>query len=128
MRTLLILILTVIIIACEVPKNENQSKIFDSWSLISIGGGFFQPEEFNIGDIIWVFETNELLVVYINISLSNNSKVPLHNDGVYDYILNDGSLTIKGVDYSYYFVDKLLVLTDDPAADGPIIKFSIYPD
>ena len=103
----------------DLPANS----IAGTWNLRTFQCCLFQTEQFNQGDIIWKFNSNEILEVNINIVLEDESQIPIQENGSFSYDFNQTSVVIDNTEYDFTLENDQLILSDDPEVDGPIIIF-----
>ena len=121
-RFLLILVLLLSLSNCE-SDDAQSNDLAGSWNLMSFQCCLFESEVFDQGDIIWTFNTDNTLDVIVNITLIENSQVPIQENSTVSYSLTSNTVLLQSVEYDYFFEEGQLYLTDDPEVDGSIIIF-----
>jgi hypothetical protein len=100
---------------------NNENSIIGTWSLLKFEPGFSPTENFNNGDIIWIFQQNGTVNITIDISISSS---PIKQSGSYNYSLTERRILIGDTEYDYEFNKSILVISDNPSADGFRAEFS----
>ncbi|NNF82628.1 MAG: hypothetical protein HKO96_02450 [Flavobacteriaceae bacterium] len=117
------IILLFFVFSCN-DDDINNDQFLGTWSLINYQCCKFSPEIFSPERINYTFFPNFSLDVQITGELGNESLVPIQENGIYSYSLELNKITIDGREYDYSFEEDLLILMDNPEADGPIIIFT----
>lgn len=113
-----ILILSILISFVNCSNNNNESdenSIIGTWNLLKFESGFSPIENYNNGDIIWVFQQNGTVNVTINSSIASS---PIKPRGSYNYSLTGSRILIGDTEFDYEFNKSLLIISDNPSADG----------
>ncbi|MFZ6050669.1 hypothetical protein [Halocola ammonii] len=112
---------------CENPPNSENS-IQGYWSQTMMANGLAGYQEFEPGEIIWTFSSNNQVTLEFNIPDSEvEQNLPLE-PGTHTYTIEDGQ--VKFADqtswYDYYFENGQLIIENDPEADGPRMEFEEF--
>lgn len=125
----LLLILSVLffITSCnegEIKQEEplqKENSIYNKWDLVKYEPGFSPIQNFNSGLISWSFQQNNILQVETDDSIDS---APLKRKGEYNFLTNEGRISIDNVTYDFSIHENTLVISDDPSSDGFKITFS----
>jgi hypothetical protein len=117
----LILSILLSFINCSNNIDNNENSIIGTWNLLKFEPGFSPTENFNNGDIIWVFQQNETVNITIDTSISSS---PIKPSGNYNYSLSESRILIGDTEYDYEFNKNILIISDNPSADGFRAEFS----
>ncbi len=90
--------------------------IISRWSVIDAGS--MVREQYQVGEIILEFKTNNILIVKTNISLPENSQIPFKTNTTYQYKNNTLSID-EGGSYDCFVYNGHLILDGGSAYDGP---------
>ena len=126
MKTVYIfLFLLVILSSCDDDNDVNIDNPFlGEWHLISLTGGFSPTETYQVGDIIWGFNSDDSLEIEISTNISNQSRLPIKNDTTLSYSYDSLHLVVGNNNYEYRLEnnDSTLKLYDELASDGIMME------
>ena len=103
--------------------NVTTENLQGKWHMLSHECCLLSQESFSRDQIVWEFLPDGTVKVAIKVALPENSPLPITADGSFDYVTNTGKLTVNNITYDLRFESGVLVLSDSPESDGPIIRF-----
>lgn len=116
----------------EVNNSENpsnsQNSIQGSWSQTMMVNGLAGYQEFELGEIIWTFSSNNQVTLEFNIPDSEvEQSLPLE-PGTHTYTIEDGQVKFEDHTswYDFYFENGNLIIENDPEVDGPRMEFEEF--
>jgi len=123
--TIFILIST-ISLSCskDNPKEFNSINPFlGKWTLNLVTGGFFMPEIYDEGQIIFDFKDDNTVHIDFNTSILSSSKLPIKNDTVITYQFDSLVINLDGTTYNYVINDNKLTIGNNSSSDGISFQF-----
>ncbi len=119
------LLLTCIIfsmLGCSDDNNGNaENNIIGTWSLTKFEAGFSPFQDFNKGVVVWIFQQNGMVNITVDDSVLS---IPIKPTGSYVYSLIGSKITIGDDEYDFQFTNGLLIISDNPSANGFRAEFS----
>lgn len=133
-KIFLITVLSIMITGCsnDDEKGGNDNNLFArEWNLITASNGLEGASNYEVGEIKWVFTTQNEVIVTITQTVDLNGAIPFQQNGTYVYDVENETITLEnsGATYTYWieFDDTLnkdvLYLDGMVAVDGPGLMF-----
>lgn len=112
----------------EINSKVETVSINGKWSLKKITAGFSPEEYFLSNQITWEFNSQNKLIVKININLNKSSKITVKENGEYYFkVKNNNILKIEDLDYTYFIRNDKLIISFIEVGDGPRMEFVKSP-
>jgi len=125
-KIILVVLSTIMYFSCTKNNEETQSTenpFIHAWSLNLVTGGYFTPEVYENGDIIFDFKKDNTISIDFNIALPSSSKLPFIENTVVNYQFEFAKMQLDGVEYTYTINDEYLTLNNSSEADGILLQF-----
>ncbi|MFC4633467.1 hypothetical protein ACFO3O_06090 [Dokdonia ponticola] len=111
--------------SCSTDDEKNTAVASDlngTWEMTSYVAFLPDLPEINSNEIKWTFDID-----------ANQLSIVNTIEAAYPYILASGNysnllitantITIAGIEYDYTIENEILIISDDPESDGPIMRF-----
>ena len=112
--------------SCDVDENiETEDSIIGSWSMTEASLGLAGYQTFEVNQIIWTFNNDNQMYVYLQDSLIINPNIPYSTvDGAgYDFTSDSSTIIINDVGYNLAVNETELIIGGNVAADGTQLTF-----
>ena len=105
----------------EEETKQQESSIYNQWSLIKYEPGLSPTENFNVNQISWNFQQTNILKIQVDNTVSTP---PLKTEGEYDFSINGNRVSINNMEYDFSISENTLIISDNPSSDGFKATFS----
>jgi hypothetical protein len=121
-----ILCIGIVFTSCDVDENiETEDSIIGSWSMTEASLGLAGYQTFEVNQIVWTFNNDNQMYVYLQDSLIINPNIPYSTvDGAgYDFTSDSSTIIINDVGYNLAVNETELIIGGNVAADGTQLTF-----
>ena len=112
--------------SCDEDENiQTEDSIVGSWSMTEAMLGFAGYQTFEENQIVWTFNNDNQMFVYLQDSLMINPSIPFStiDEAAYDYTSDTSSIMINDIGYNLAVNETELIIDGNPAADGIQLTF-----
>jgi len=112
--------------SCDVDENiETEDSIIGSWSMTEASLGWAGYQTFEENQIVWTFNNDNQMFVYLQDSLIINPNIPYSSvDGAgYDFTSDSTAIIINDVGYDLAVNETELIIGGNVASDGTQLTF-----
>ena len=95
------------------------------WSMTDAMLGWGGYQTFEMNELVWTFDNNQLLVSFED-TLELNSNIPYSsvNNGSFNYTANDSTIIINEDSYNLMVNETELIIDQNPWSDGIQLTFT----
>ena len=110
----------------DVVITKKKSEIVALWKLVKFEPGGFAPTNNYTGEIIWTFNSNNNVNVFIQSGTFVSGLLPLNSSSNYIYSTNNNQITLDSVTYNYEINNNVLEIEDllGQSSDGKKMTFN----
>ena len=121
------ILLSITFSSCEEEESTcimTADTVEGSWSMTYAMLGWGGSQTFEMNELIWTFDNNQLLVSFED-SLELNSNIPYSsvNNGSFNYTANDSTIVINEDSYNLMVNETELIIDQNPWSDGIQLTF-----
>jgi|GEM_PF-2241934 hypothetical protein len=124
-----LIVLGITFISCEeeelICEIIIENTVEGSWSMTEAMLGWGGYQTFEMNELVWTFNDNQLFI-YFEDSLELNSSIPYSsaNNAAYNYTANDSTIVIDEVGYNLSVNETELIIHQNPWSDGIQLNFT----
>ncbi len=123
MKKILFISFITLLFSCQ-PNTDNatlENALHGEWFMDSYS--VFGTSNPNLTEeyILWDINTETNILTIVNYYANQGFGYP---SGSYNFTYTTNTITLNNTTYDYEFIDEKLIIYDNPAADGPMMKFS----